>query len=132
MTNAETNERFVRHFYELFARGEADGLGHLFADDFLFVPAGKRSPLARPRRGPREIFEFTREQMELTGGTWIPRPYDVLATARHVVVLVTVTATRDGQTCQFNLVHVWHFANGLARELRSYVDDQYLYDQFLS
>lgn len=43
-----------------------------------------------------------------------------------------MSATRQGQSCQFRLVHVWHLVDGIARELRSYVDDQYLYDQFLS
>lgn len=85
MTNAQANEHLVRRFYELFSQGDAGSMAHLFAEDFLFVPAGKKSPLARPRSGPQEIFEFTREQMELTGGTWIPRPYDILATDRHVV-----------------------------------------------
>ena len=130
--NAADNERFVRDFYALFARGDATALTHRFAEDFVFVPAGRNSPLAGPRRGPAEIFEFTRQQLEWTRGTWIPRPYDIAVGERHVVVLVTVTASRGTTTHEFRLVHVWRFEGGLARELRSYVDDQYAYDAFLS
>jgi ketosteroid isomerase-like protein len=129
---ADANERFVRDFYQLFARGDAERAAHLFADDFLFIPAGKRAALAQPRRGSREIFEFTRRQMEVTQGTWIPRPYDIVAGDRHVVVLVVVEATRGPRRCTFRLVHVWTIVDDVARELHSYVDDQYLYDEFLA
>ena len=51
--------------------------------------------------------------MDLTDGTWIPRPYDLLAGDRHVAVLVTVTATRDGRSKHFRLVHVRWIEGGL-------------------
>jgi ketosteroid isomerase-like protein len=129
---AADNERIVRQFYDLFAKGEMAAVAHLFSPEFLFVPAGKRGVLAGTHVGPQEILTFTERQMALTGGTWVPRPYDVLAGERHVAVLVTVTATRDGKSVLFRLVHVWRIEDGIARELRSYVDDQYGYDQFFS
>jgi ketosteroid isomerase-like protein len=129
---ASENERIVRLFYDLFAQGQMDQVAHLFSPEFLFVPAGKRSVLAGTRVGPQEILAFTERQMALTGATWIPRPYDILAGERHVAVLVTVTATRAGRSAHFRLVHVWRIEDGIARELRSYVDDQYAYDQFFS
>jgi ketosteroid isomerase-like protein len=107
-------------------------VAHLFADDFLFIPAGKHNQLAGPRRGAREILRFTEQQMDLTGGTWIPRPYDILAGDDHVAVLVQVQAVRDGRSVQFHLVHVWHIERGMATALHSYVDDQYVYDEFFS
>jgi ketosteroid isomerase-like protein len=130
VTNASKNEQLVRRFYELFAKAEMGSVAHLFAPDFVFVPAGKHNLLAGARRGPEEILQFTEQQMALTDGTWVPRPYDVLAGDRHVSVLVTVTATRNGRSVQFRLVHVWRIEDGVARELRSYVDDQYRYDEF--
>jgi ketosteroid isomerase-like protein len=132
MSTAAENERLVRQFYELFAKGEMNNVAHLFSPDFVFVPAGKQSLLAGVRRGPEEILRFTEQQMEMTDGTWVPRPYDVLAGDRHVAVLVTVTATRRGRSVQFRLVHVWQIEDGVARELRSYVDDQYRYDEFFT
>lgn len=130
MNHAAANEQLVRRFYELFAKAEMESVAHLFAPDFLFVPAGKHNVLAGVRRGPEEILQFTKQQMALTNDTWIPRPYDVLAGDRHVSVLVIVTATRNGRSVQFRLVHVWRIEDGVARELRSYVDDQYRYDEF--
>jgi len=132
MSRAEANERFVREFYELFAKGDAQQLASVFAEDFLFIPAGKKASLAQPRLGPRAIFEFMRRQLELTGGSWVPRPYDVVAGDRHVAVLVVVEATRADRRCTFHLVHVWRIIAGVAQELHSYVDNQYLYDEFLS
>src|SRR5262249_15534911 len=68
----------VGRFYGLFARGEMHTMADYFAEDFLFIPAGKHNQLAGPRRGAGEILRFTARQMELTDGTWIPRPYDLL------------------------------------------------------
>lgn len=130
MNRAAENEQLVRRFYELFANAEMESVAHLFAPDFVFVPAGKHNVLAGVRRGPEEILQFTEQQMALTDDTWVPRPYDVLAGDLHVSVLVIVTATRNGRSVQFRLVHVWRIEDGVARELRSYVDDQYRYDEF--
>jgi ketosteroid isomerase-like protein len=126
------NIAFIQRFYELFARGEMHTTTSMFSEDFLFMPAGKYGQLAGPRRGPQALLSFTEQQMELTGGTWIPRPYDILASDAHVAVLVDVQATRGERTVQFRLVHVWHFKGGVATGLHSYVDDQYLYDEFFA
>lgn len=126
------NVQLISRFYERFARGEMHTVADAFAEDFLFIPAGKRNPLAGPRRGAPEILRFTAQQMELTGGTWVPRPEDILAGDEHVAVLVRVQATRNGRAEQFRLVHVWRVEGGRATELRSYVDDQYRYDRFFS
>jgi ketosteroid isomerase-like protein len=126
------NIAFIQRFYELFARGETHTLASMFSQDFLFMPAGKHSQLAGPRRGPEALLCFTEQQMELTGGTWIPRPYDILASEDHIAVLVEVRATRGERTEQFHLVHVWHIQGGRATGLHSYVDDQYLYDEFFA
>jgi ketosteroid isomerase-like protein len=107
-------------------------LAHLFAEDFLFIPAGKDCQLAGPRRGADEILRFTERQSVLTDGTWVPRPRDMLASDEHAAVLVDVTATRRGSTREFRLVHVWQIHAGRATELRSYVDDQYAYDAFFA
>jgi ketosteroid isomerase-like protein len=124
------NVEFVQRFYELFARGEMHNLAHLFADDFVFMPAGKHCWLAGPRVGADELLRFTEQQSELTNGTWVPRPYDILASDEHAAVLVTVNATRNGHSHDFHLVHLWQIHDGRATQLRSYVDDQYAYDDF--
>jgi ketosteroid isomerase-like protein len=126
------NVAFVKRFYELFGRGEVRTASSMFADDFLFVPAGKKCQLAAPRRGASEMLKFTELQSALTGGTWIPCPYDVLASDNHAVVLVTVTASRNGHRHEFRLAHVWRIESGRATELHSYVDDQYAYDEFFA
>jgi ketosteroid isomerase-like protein len=126
------NIEFVDHFYNLFARGEMRALAHLFADDFLFVPAGKDCQIAGPRRGFNELVRFTEQQSTLTNGTWMPRARDILASDDHAAVLVTVAATRGGRTREFRLVHVWRIHQNRAVELRSYVEDQYAYDEFFA
>src|SRR4051812_14483103 len=97
------NIAFVQRFYDLFGKGEMGALAHLFDRDFLFMPAGRHCVLAGPRRGADELMRFTQQQAELTDGTWIPRPYDILASNEHAAVLVTVTATRRGVTREFQL-----------------------------
>jgi ketosteroid isomerase-like protein len=126
------NVEFILCFYDLFARGEMQRASELLSDDFVFFPAGKHCKLAGRRYGARGIMEFTQLQRDLTHSTWVPRPYDALASDNHVAVLVTVTATRNGCTREFHLVHVWQIANHHATELRSHVDDQYAYDQFFA
>lgn len=126
------NVKFILRFYDLFARGEMQHASELLSDDFVFFPAGKQCRLAGPRYGARGILAFTRLQSGLTDGTWVPHPYDALASDNHAAVLVTVRATRNGFTHEFHLVHVWQIANNHASELRSHVDDQYAYDQFFA
>ena len=126
----QANIEFVRRFYGRFAAGELHTLGELLDDEFSFVPAGKNCPLAQPCRGLAEFFRFAERQRELTGGTWMPQPYDILASDDHAAVLVSVTASRGVIERSFRLVHVWRIRDGRGTELRSYVDDQYAYDTF--
>jgi ketosteroid isomerase-like protein len=123
---------FLREFYSGFERGDLQTLARLVSPDFLFVPAGKDNPLAGERRGPGAMLDFARKQLEMTEGTWIPRPYDVLVGRDHAAVLVRVDAKRGERRCTFHLVHVWRIVQGVGTELRSLVDDLYAYDSFMS
>lgn len=122
----------LRRFYGAFERGDLQGLAALVSSDFLFVPAGRHGPLAGARRGPEAMLGFARLQLELTGGTWVPRPYDLLLGESHAAVLVEVSARRADRARVFRLIHVWRIEGGVAVELRSCAEEPYEYDAFFS
>ena len=128
---AHPNEDLVRRGYEAFATGDMATLNELFADDIVWHSPG-RNALAGTFRGKNEVFGNLQSVMEMTGGTFKLDIHDLLADDEHGVVLVGVTAERNGKTLKDNTVQVWHLKDGKATESWLHPGDAYASDEFWS
>ena len=91
-----------------------------------------KSPLAGTYVGLKEIFSFWKRVAELAPGGLRLEVLDVLANDDRGVVFVVGRGTRLGRSIEERGVHVFHFADGLAKEARFFYEDQDAYDAFWS
>jgi ketosteroid isomerase-like protein len=125
------NVELLRKGYAAYGSGDIDVLNELFADDIRWHVAG-RSPLAGDYEGRDQVFGFFGKLMELSGGTAKLEVHEVLANDDHGVVLVTGTASRNGQTFTGPDVHTFHLRDGKVVEFWDSPVDQYASDEFWS
>src|SRR5947208_1171462 len=123
--------RWSRRGYEEFATGDMATLNELFADDIVWHAPG-RNELAGTFRGKDEVFANLQKNMELTGGTFKLAIHDLLANDEHAVVLLGVSAEREGKTLKDNTVQVWHIKGGKVTESWLHPGDAYASDEFWS
>ena len=93
---AHPNEELARRGYKAFAEGDLATIGEIFAEDVVWHISGS-SPLARDYRGKDEVLGFLGSLMTVTEGTFRAEVHDILANDEHAVVIVTVSAERDGK-----------------------------------
>jgi ketosteroid isomerase-like protein len=128
---AHPNEVLLREANAALGRGDMDALRQYWAEDIRWHMPG-RSPLAGYCEGAAQIAEFLGRVSELSGGTYRSETHDVLADDEHIVVLSTSRAERGGKHWEDNIVRVSRIRDGRVTEIRSYIADQYAFDEFWS
>jgi uncharacterized protein len=127
----ESNVATIRKAYEAFAEGNVPAVFAAFDAAITWHVPG-HGPLSGDYRGHDQIGGFFQRTMELSGGTFRIDVHHVLAADDLVVVLVTVSANRNGTSTAFPEVHVWRLRNGKAIEFREYQGDEQREDRFWS
>ncbi|MGH2729268.1 MAG: nuclear transport factor 2 family protein [Actinomycetota bacterium] len=119
--------------YDAFASGDLDALKGLFADDILWHVPGN-NPLAGDYKGQDEVFGFFAKIAQETGGTFKLELHDVLANDEHAVVLVRVSAERNGKRLDGEPgVQVFHTnPDGKTTEFWGFSQDSAKIDEFWS
>lgn len=131
MTAGE-NAQAIRTGYEAFAARDMAAVARVLAPDIVWHMAG-HSPLAGTYRGLQEVSAYLAELMRLTEGTYAIEVRDVLASERHVVVLVQETGQRGASRLAADEAHVWRMdGGGRAAEFRAYREDGEAVDAFWS
>lgn len=124
------NAEVVRLAYELFAKGDVDGLLELYTDDAVWHVPGKCA-LAGDYRGREGFRSYLAKIDELSGGTYtIVELHDILAGDEHVVALHRAHATREGKTYDQNEILVFHVRDGRIVEGWEAYPDLYGVDDF--
>ena len=130
-TMAHPNEELARSGYKAFADGDLDAIGGIFAEDVVWHISGS-SPLARDYRGKDEVLGFLGNVMSATGGTFRAEVHDILANDEHAVVIVTVSAERDGKKLSTRQVAVYHNRDGQQTEAWFCFEDTTIADAMFS
>jgi ketosteroid isomerase-like protein len=100
------NAQRMRDVADLLGRGEvAAALEHFSEEVVLFAPATR--PEDRVYRGRDGLLSFFGRLQDRSHGTISPTVVDLLASDRHIVVFLRVTAAREGRELD---VLVAHFA----------------------
>lgn len=128
---AHPNEEVIRSYVTAFAQGDLDTAKSYLADEIVYHVGGHH-PLAGDYRGRDRVVEFFKQRSERTGGTFKVVPHDLLANDQHGVALSTVTAERDGRHFAWDVVTVYHVADGKVTECWIVDGDQQVADQALA
>lgn len=109
------NAGVVNDAYNAFAAGDIEAVAKFLADDTVWHITGS-GVLDGDYKGPDQVLGFLGRLMEETGGTWRSDVHDVVANDEHAVALVTVTASRGGQSLTTNQSAVFHLRSGQTTE----------------
>lgn len=109
------NEDVIRSYVGAFAHGDLDTAKQYLAGDIVYHVGG-RHPLAGDYRGREDTIAFFKQRSVRTGGTFRIEPHDLLANDNHGVALSTAHAERDGVGYTWNVITVYHVANGQVTE----------------
>lgn len=108
-------EGIIREAYAAFGRGDVDGYLLACTQDLVFTIPGSGA-IAGVFRGAEGLHDLARKAFEGTGGTFREDVEDVLANARHAVVLARHHFTRGGRQHEYRTAHVYEVREGkLAR-----------------
>jgi hypothetical protein len=80
--------------------------------------------------GKEAVLGFFSLLMQESGGSFRNDVHDMLANDEHGVALVTVSATRGGESFEGNVIHVFHMSDGKMTEFWAYPEDQTRFDEF--
>ena len=126
-----SNAQIIRKAYDDFATGDVPAVFAVLDARMIWHVPG-HSPLSGTYTGHEQIGGFFARTMELSAGTFRIEVHQVLADDDLVVVLVTVSARRNGASASFPEVHVWRMRNGKVIEFREFQGDEQREDQFWS
>jgi ketosteroid isomerase-like protein len=129
MAGRDENAAVVRRGYELFNRGDMDGLAEIFADDVVWHVGG-RGQLAGEKRGKEAAFAYFRQLGEGTEGTFQAELHDLVASDDHVVGLHTSTGQRKGRSLSQHEALVFHLRAGKIVEAWEHYEDSQEWDEF--
>ncbi|MGN6474862.1 MAG: nuclear transport factor 2 family protein [Mycobacteriales bacterium] len=129
MTQTQTSAQLVEKGYRAFAAGDIATVLEIFSEDIRWHIPG-RSPISGNFTGHEGVLDFFGRCMELSAGTLRIEVDEVLAEGDRVVMLVTVSAERNGQQWSSPEVHVWRVSDGRAVEFREFQGDQQTEDAF--
>jgi uncharacterized protein len=124
------NEDVIRAYVGAFARGDLETAKGYLAEDIVYHVGG-RHPLAGDYQGRDNALNFFRERSTRTGGTFRIQPHDLLANDSHGVALSHAAVERDGKSYEWNVVTIYHVADGKVTECWIHDSDQYLADEAL-
>lgn len=128
---AHPNEDVIRSYVTAFAHGDLDTAKSYLADEIVYHVGGHH-PLAGDYRGKDPVVAFFKQRSDRTGGTFKVVPHDLLANDEHGVAMSTVTAERDGKHFVWDVVTIYHVANGKVTECWIVDADQQIADQALA
>jgi len=129
----DEKERTIRALFEAPARGDYAEIRALLAEDVVWHEPGEADYLG-DHRGADEAVTLMRQLTEVTGGTFVLEPLEVLTTDEHAVASTRWHAERDGVRCEGEELVVYRFADSRIAELWFFEDgfDQGAHDLVFS
>jgi len=107
----EAKERIVRDFYAARGRRDWDAVRELLADDVVWRESGNQD-YSGDHHGRDTVAELLARFVEITGGTFMLEPREIIYTAEHVAATVRWRADRDGVQVDGNDLAIYRIADG--------------------
>jgi hypothetical protein len=119
---AHPNAELIKRFFEAIQAGDRSTILDCLADDVVMHVPGKNN-VSGTYKGKEQFGGAMAKAEELTGGL-TRELHDITASDDHVVALVGLKATREGQTLTWNGANIWHVRGGKLAEVWLLSDDQ--------
>ena len=107
----EAEERIIRDFYAARARRDWDAVRELLAEDVVWREGGSQD-YSGDHHGRESVAELLAKFVEVTGGTFVLEPREIIATDEHVGAAVRWHADRSGVHVEGNDLAVYRIADG--------------------
>jgi len=118
---AHPNAELIRRFFDAVVAGDRATIAACVAEDVVMHVPGKNS-LSGTYKGLEQFAGAMQRADALSG---LKRElHDIAASDDHVIALVGLKATRDGQSLSWNGANVWHVREGKLAEVWLLSDDQ--------
>jgi ketosteroid isomerase-like protein len=124
------NVTAVRRLYDALTARDVSFLAESLADTIYVVPGD--NIIAGTYKGAQETLGLLAKSQQLTDGTLMIHPHDVVGGAKHVVGLDRVTAKRGDKRLDMTRCLVAHVVDGKPAQIWVVVNDQYTFDEFWS
>ena len=121
------NAELWRRAQAAFSRRDIDALKEVWAEDIVYHFPGK-SRLAGDHKGIEAVVALF---AQLFKAAQITEVHDVLASDDHVVALIRLTLSREGQGVSINQANIYHVRDGKLTEAWLLPTDQAAMDEFL-
>lgn len=127
---ASDNEEVVKKGYDLFGKGDLDGLGKIYTDDAVHSFPGNNQ-IAGEHKGRDACFAMYGKLFELTDGTFKADLQSTTAKGDDTVVAKhQATGKRNGKTLDLEETLTFTVKDGKIARLESSFDDQAAADEF--
>ncbi len=115
------SEAAIRRLAEARRRGDFEEARSLLADDVIWHEPGS-ADYSGDHRGADVVVALMRRLAEVTDGTFVLEPQEVLVTDDHAVARTRWWAERGGVRDQGNEIAVYRFVNGKIAEVWFWYD----------
>lgn len=111
------NAAKARQILDAFNTGDMQAMADGMADDVIWHEIGNPEPV-RGKAALAERMGGGGTDYEITA-----RVHDVVGNDDHVVALISATATRNGETFDYDVVETYHMRDGRITERWAFSDD---------
>ena len=118
----DANERIVRDFYAARDRHDWDTVRGLLAPDVIWRERDGNLDYSGHHHGRDTVAALLAKFIEITGGTFVLEPRQVICTAEHVAANVRWRAERSGTHVEGNDLAVYRITNGQIAEASFFPD----------
>ncbi|MFH1373832.1 MAG: nuclear transport factor 2 family protein [bacterium] len=129
MTQKERNEELIRRLYRSLADGKFDEYYQYLSDDITYYAAGDCFA-SGVHKGKEQLRKIGYTTFKETNGTHRVELKQIVATDSHVAVIDKWTATRKEKTIDMDNLIVYTVENGMVREIREFIGDEKIHDEF--
>ena len=128
--DTKQNIELVRGYFDALARGDLQGLAHLFSSDVRWYQPGRGS-LSGTHQGKAALFALFERFMERSGGTFrIDDVGPIMANGNFVAIILHFSAEKAGTKMAMSGVDVMRIEAGSIREVWLFSADQATEDAF--
>lgn len=115
-------ERVVHDFYAARERRDWNAVRLLLASDVIWRENDGNLDYSGAHRGRDAVAALLAKFTEITGGTFVLEPQELISTAEHVAASVRWRAERDGTRVEGNDLAVYRVTNGQIAEASFFPD----------
>lgn len=123
------NEAIIAKLYEALANQNYQDYLDLMADDVVYHAAGN-CPVSGIHKGKESLIKIGQLTFQKTNGTHKVKLKQIIANNAYVAVIDTWTAKRNEKEIQMDNLLIYKIESGKIKEIREYLEDENLHDEF--